>query len=226
MRCPNGTRKNKKTGNCEPNTTKPEPKVTKTKAPKVTKTKAPKVTTAKAPKKTAKVTSPPKHISPPKAPERKIIPKWTIHAISCVVPTFNYDDNYKPDHLNYPIDVDTIQLMLDKKLAILSMNDGTVLVGDIVNGNVNTFKNPVEYKSLIKANIKVANVPDIKDIKWSVIENDEDGNYSTSENFEMMGENGKTVRIKVNKGQIIQTEDDLTDSMKTQIAHFLQIYFH
>lgn len=107
------------------------------------------------------------------------------------------------------------------------MNDGSVLVGDMVNGNVNTFKNEVEYKSLIKANIKVVNVPDIKDITWSVIEYDEDGNYSTSENFEgMVGETGKLVRTKVNKGQIIQRENDLTDSMKTQIAHFLQIYFH
>lgn len=62
MRCPNGTRKNKKTGNCEPT----EKAVKVPNAPKVTKTKSPKA--PKAPKvtkpKTAKATKAPKKLHP------------------------------------------------------------------------------------------------------------------------------------------------------------------
>jgi hypothetical protein len=200
MRCPNGTRKNKKTGNCEgKSSNSPKPKLFF--SPKATK-RCPKGT--KKDKKTgdciASTTS----------------STWQIIGVDIVYPSYHYDDDddYTPNFNKYPIAIENVMLNHDQKVAQISM-DGLVTIGNVINGKPN-FSHFVDYKSLKEAKIgKISKT--VANVKWLATENDDDGNHSTEDNFDYVksGDYGKPIFIKVDG--VIKTDDNLNTPMKNQI---------
>ena len=170
MRCPNGTRKNKKTGNCESKSPKsPKPKL---------------FSSPKARKQTKKVTS----------------AIWKIIEIDMVYPTYHYDndDDYDPNLNKYPIAIESVMLSHDNKVAAISM-DGLVDIGHLLNGKPN-FTTSIEHKSLKAANIgKISKaVANIKWMAYEN-DDDGNHSSEDNFDYVKSGDYGKPIFIKVDR---------------------------
>jgi len=224
-RCPNGTRRNKKTGNCEShNKTKRSPKGTG--SLRLYQPRTPDYPPPPSPPKAALYLihpndmrspdhSPPPHISSTqKRKKRKAASNtrktqkqanWKIFQIDYVYPTIN--ESVSKDQRGF-MNIESIFLLNDNKsVAQIMLEDGKVEI--VVDGNNATMKD-------LK---KIGRFDDISLVRFFGTENDEDGNYTTKENIaEIKSEVfGKLIKIEVSGKGALYSLDNLNDSDKKQV---------
>jgi len=214
-RCPNGTRRNKKTGNCESHNK------TKRYQPRT-----PDYPPPSSPNKAALYLihpndmrspdhSPPPHISSTqKRKKRKAASNtrktqkpanWKIFQIDYVYPTIT--DSVSKDQRGI-INIESIFLLNDNKsVAQIMLEGGKVEI--VVDGNNATMKD-------LK---KIGRIDDISLVRFFGTENDEDGNYTTKENIAEIksGVFGKLIKIEVSGKGALYSLDNLNDSDKKQV---------
>ena len=145
--------------------------------------------------------------------------------IEITYPSFTHGE-YPAIKLNtYPIAIETILFRQNDMVVALGFDRDPALsayrpvvyVGKMVKGWPN-FDDLIIYYTLQEVN--VVNISTGNCVQFSAMENDDDGNYSTKENFEYMlkgGECGKPMCIEVTAP--IKTEEEITENeaIKKQI---------
>jgi len=192
-RCPNGTRRNKKTGNCEPHnkTKRYQPRTPDYPPPPPNKAALYLIhpNDVRSPDH-----SPPPHISSTqKRKKRKAASNtrktqkpanWKIFQIDYVYPTIT--ENVSKDQRGF-INIESIFLRNDNNsVAQIMLEGGKVEI--VVDGHNATMKD-----------LKKIGPNDISEIKFFGTENDEDGNYTTKANIAEIksGAFGKFIKIKI-----------------------------
>jgi hypothetical protein len=207
-RCANGTRKNKKTGNCEPTATKLKRCTKGTRRSK-------KTGNCESPVKTpspVKMPSPLKMPSPVKTPSPSPLDTtWRIYKIDYLFPTkaIGDNENYSSHYGIMNIESvffenergDVAQLIFEDKEIILGKkgDDFDSNIGwDIKWENVGIKLNKAnKQKSVFKNLIAAGLNSDVSQIKFLGAENDEGNNHSTEDNISKIesGYHGKYIKI-------------------------------
>jgi len=198
-RCANGTRKNKKTGQCEPNLkVKVSPKVSPRVSPRV----SPKVVKAVSPSPNA----------------------WQIYRINYVYPSVPALDDAKPCEFG-SISIESIFLKNENKVAQINFEKNLV---ELSFGKTldNTFRrihmedSPTDDLTLLNIDADELWNSETSDIFFSGMENDEDGYYTTKQNFDWIkdGSFGKYVKLN-NVTDPNLDAANINNDIKSQIAY-------
>jgi hypothetical protein len=190
-RCANGTRKNKKTGQCEP--------IIKTKViPKV----SPKVFQTVSPSANA----------------------WKIYRIDYVYPSVHAKDGVKPCEYG-SISIESIFLNNKNEIVQIHFENNSVELSfgktrDSTFRNINWEDSPTDDLTLLNIDADELLGSNTSDIFFSGMENDEDGNFTTKQNFSFVKDGRYGIYVKINN--ITDPNLDaanINDDIKDQITY-------
>lgn len=223
-RCPNGTRKNKKTGECEPKkiASKPESNQEKTRkrCPKGTR-KDKKTSECKKVSETHKIEQ---NKRPVRVNKKKNMKMFKITKIDYVYPTIVDENQMNPQDYGV-MNVSSIHMENDDYTTIIEFNTSKKMFEFILVEKQNDMEidDDKQVRSLLK---KSVNLEDLKKTPLSSIrffgtENDDDFNYTTQQNVKSIKDCdfGEMIKIKVTGKDAFYTLDDLNDADKLQVLN-------
>jgi len=230
-RCANGTRKNKKTGNCEPTATKLKRCTKGTRRSK-------KTGNCESPVKTP---SPVKLLTPVKTPSPSPLDTtWRIYKIDYLFPTKAIGDNQNYSSHYGIMNIESVYIENERgDVAQLSFGYEEIVLGkkgdefdsnigwDIKWENVGIKLNKVNKQKPVFKNFITAGLnSDVSQIQFLGSENDEGNNHSTEDNISKIesGYHGKYIKInapgldlenlRINgKTQVLQSVNDILRSI-------------
>lgn len=228
-RCPNGTRKNKKTGKCEP-TTAASAKASSTSASSVKASSSKATKSKRCPKGTRKNKrtgncDPIKKSSSSKSSSAKTPQDttWRIYEIEYRYPSIAANDKIGLSHEDRGImNIENIYIENDNNVAIIAFENKTpeISLGKKQNTHPKIaweeesimVNNNIKQKSVFKNFVHAGLNTDISNIKFVGMESDEDGNYTTKQNIKNLknGDFGKYIKINIsgnNYGENLNAEN-------------------
>jgi len=225
-RCPNGTRKNKKTGECEPIGTKSSSSKSssvKASSSKTTKSKrCPKGTRRN--KKTGNC-DPIKKSSSSKSSSAKTPQdtNWRIYEIEYKYPSIASNDKIGLSRDDRGImNIENIYIENDNNVAVIAFENKTpeISLGKKQNTHPKIawdqdtimVNNNIKQKSVFKNFVHAGLNTNVSNIKFVGMESDEDGNYTTKQNIKNLknGDFGKYIKISIsenNYGENLNAEN-------------------